>query len=516
MDNAKSESKRVSYTNTKSNPRGKPRTKATKSKVTKSGVTKSGVTKPKTQVEAETDSFSDISDDLLDIEQPIRDPSQGRDDYKTSIFIFHRALRIDDNTGLISALKSSKNVLPIFIFTPEQITNKNKFRSVPAIRFMIESLMDLDSHLRKLGSKLRIFYGEQHKVLDKILNSHKEDMEIESLYINMDYTPYAKQREEDLLSVCQAHNIDMYSPEDYLLQPVDSIRTQNGTYYSVYTPYYKNSVKRNVSKPIINRKRNFISGRKKVEHEVKIDTIPKKFGYNGKLSEIGLKDWPGTRAEGLKRVRDIKNHRQYKDNRNDLTLQTTRLSAYIKFGLVSPREVYHKIKDLFSKNHNLIGQLIWRDFYFNLVNNAPHVLKGKSFREKYDKIKWRTNKKLLEKWKTGTTGVPIVDAGMRELVESHYMHNRSRLITSNYLVKHYFIDWREGEQFYAENLVDYDPSVNNGNWQFSSGSGADAQPYFRMMNPLLQVSKFDPECEYVKTWIPELADVPPEDIIEGV
>jgi deoxyribodipyrimidine photo-lyase len=208
----------------------------------------------------------------------------------------------------------------------------------------------------------------------------------------------------------------------------------------------------------------------------------------------------------------IKDQKNYGEDRNNLFQSTTKLSPYIKFGLISIREVYHKIKSLFGKSHDLIKQLYWREFYYNISHNRPDLFKGKSFKLQYDKIKWINNQKSFKLWKNGMTGYPIVDAGMRELNNTGYMHNRARLITSNFLVKHLFIDWRFGEIYFASKLIDYDPSVNNGNWQFTSSSGADSQPYFRMMNPWLQGQRHDPECEYIKKWIPELKDIPNEHI----
>lgn len=443
--------------------------------------------------------------------------SNKSDKSNTSIFIFHRAIRLDDNMGLLAALMESSLVLPIFIFTPEQITDQNRYRSIAAIRFMIDALIDLNNSLKKIGSKLHFFYGEQHKVLESIItDKHLSKLNINRVYINQDYTPYSIKRENSMIEVCEKHNIDIFGVEDYLLLPINTVKNGTGSFYSVYTPFYRNAVKHKVAEPVTNRRKNFVPSNTSLftgnRYSIKIQDVPKKMKVKLDIKDIQLPNYPGTRSEGLKRLSMIKNHKKYSENRDNLTMNTTLLSPYIKFGIVSPREVYHKIKDLFGIKHSLISQLFWREFYYNIAYNRPEVLQGKSFRPSYDKIVWKKNAKLLEKWKTGTTGVPIIDAAMRELVNSNYMHNRGRLITSNYLVKHYLIDWREGEKFYAEHLVDYDPAVNNGNWQWSAGSGADAQPYFRMMNPWSQSIKHDPDCIYIKKWIPELADVPPDDI----
>jgi deoxyribodipyrimidine photo-lyase len=429
--------------------------------------------------------------------------------YTKSIYIFHRALRLDDNIGLIAALKESELVIPIFIFTPEQITSTNKYKSLFAVRFMIDALIDLDKSLNLLGSKLYIFYGEQHDVLHKIL---RQDTDIDAVFINKDYTPYAINREELLKNVTENENRTFESHEDYLLHDMDTIRNKGGSYYSVFTPFYHEAIKLNVKKPKNLKDKNFVKKKDNIVNQTTFD----KMKIVSSCSNVQLYDFVATRYEGLKRIKDLKNHKNYSDDRDNLSLETTKLSPYIKFGIISMREVYHKILSLYGKNHTLIKQLYWREFYYNLSFNRLDILNdSKSFRESYDKIVWNKNaktEKLLQLWKHGNTGYPVVDAGMRELNNTGYMHNRARLITSNFLVKHLFIDWREGEKYFASKLIDYDPSVNNGNWQFTSGSGADSQPYFRMMNPWLQEERHDKNCGYIKTWIPELINVPNEDV----
>ena len=428
--------------------------------------------------------------------------------YKKSVFIFHRALRIDDNLGLIQAMNDSEYVIPIFIFTPEQITSTNKYKSDNAITFMLQSLIDLDMQLKKHKSKLFTFYGSQNMILDKIL---KADTEIEAVYCIKDYTPYAIDREEKLKQVTENLARKFISVEDYLLHPMNTILNGSGSFYSVFTPFYKTAIKLNVNKPKYIKSYNFINSKYRINSLMTIDQIVNKY-----INITNIYEFISSREEALHRIENIKYQKKYSNDRNSLYLETTKLSPYIKFGLVSIREVYHKILKLYGKSHDLIKQLYWREFYYCLSYNRPDILKdGNSFRESYDKIKWydsSSDKKLLKLWKTGMTGYPVIDAGIRELNLTGYMHNRTRLITSNFLVKHLFIDWREGEKYFASKLIDYDPNVNNGNWQFTSGSGADSQPYFRMMNPWLQQVTHDQMCTYIKTWIPELANVPPDDI----
>lgn len=426
-----------------------------------------------------------------------------------SLFIFHRALRIVDNIALTEAIKQSDHVIPIFIFTPEQISSSNKFRSLFIVKFMIDALIDLDNTLRLLGSKLYIFYGKQHIVLRQIL---KNDPDINTVYINKDYTPYAIKRENDLKNITEKENRKIEIYEDYLLHHINKIQNKSGTFYSVFTPFYNEALKHDVIKPVIIKKYNFIKKTYIIPNENMFDNMKKICKYDN----TELSDFIASRAVGVKRVNNITNFKQYDKTRNTLSTETTRLSPYIKFGLVSIREVYHRIKTLYGIYHPLIRQLYWREFYYNLSYNRQDILESSlSFRESYDNITWKKNsdaQKLFELWKRGETGYPIVDAGIRELNTTGYMHNRARLITSNFLVKHLFIDWREGEKYFASKLIDYDPSVNNGNWQFTSGSGADSQPYFRMMNPWLQQEKHDKDCVYIKMWIPEIAGVPDEHI----
>jgi deoxyribodipyrimidine photo-lyase len=421
--------------------------------------------------------------------------------YKLSLFIFHRSLRLNDNIGLINCLNESELVIPCFIFTPEQIGEENRFRSMNAIYFMISALEDLNESLKKYDSKMFFFKGSPEEQLDKILTKHPD---IQAVYCNMDYTAYAVEREQKMIRCCEIHGIDFNSYEDYLLRPVGDITNGSGSYYSKFTPFYNKAINYKINRPLANNRKNYVNISFKMRDSLtanKLDEMKREFNVTPDNIFIG------NRKEALKKLMLIKNQKKYGDTRNDLSGETTRLSPYIKFGLLSIREVYWKIHDTFGISHDLIKQLFWREFYQIISYNRLDVFNGKSFKEQYDKIKWKNNVKLLNLWKNGMTGFPIVDAGMRELNQTGYMHNRSRLITSNFLVKLLHIDWKKGEEYYASKLTDYDPSVNNGNWQWSAGSGADSQPYFRIFNPWLQSERFDNEGEYIKKWIPELQDV---------
>ena len=415
---------------------------------------------------------------------------------KYNIFIFRRDFRIYDNKGLNEAMNNLENIIPIFIFTPEQITNKNKFKSDNAIQFMIESLKDLDEDLKKYKSKLHIFQGDNITILGKILNK----IDIDNIIFNMDYTPYAVKRDKEIQNFCKKEKINCLIYEDYLLDKIGTFLKKDGDPYTVYTPFKNNVLKNKINKPDKSRPKNLT--------KVKLDEksyINYSINYNILVN--------GGREKGLKQLNKIKNQKKYNDNRNTVSINTTLLSAYIKFGCISIREVYWKMLEELGKNNGLLAQLVWREFYFYITYYYPFVLKGKNFIEKYDNIKWVQSKINFNKWKEGKTGYPIVDAGMIELNTTGYMHNRSRLITSNFLNRMLGYHWKVGEKYYATQLTDYDPSVNNGNWQWIASTGVDPNPYFqRLFNPILQSKKYDPDAEYIKKWLPQLKDIPAEDL----
>jgi deoxyribodipyrimidine photo-lyase len=422
---------------------------------------------------------------------------------KKGIFIFRRDLRLVDNIGLIKALKTCKDIYPIFIFTPEQITNKNEFKSNNAIQFMIESLKDLDNELKKKKSRLHIFYGDNLKVLEEITNSIK----IDYIFFNRDYTPYALKRDKDIANFCESKNIVLVNKEDYLLHKIGSISKNDNSIYKVFTPFKNKGLKLEVKKP----KKCSFETLSKLE-----DNLYNSINSSSDYIDISFNNkiiYQGGRNNALQQIKKLKNQSNYNHDRNMLIKSTSKLSAYIKFGNLSIREVYWKIKKLYGNSNNLIDQLYWREFYFYIAFYFPKVLKGENYNSKYDDIKWNTNKKIFEKWCNGNTGYPIIDAGMNELNETGYMHNRARLITSNFLNRILGMDWRLGEKYYSTKLVDYDPSVNNGNWQWIASTGVDPKPYFqRLFNPWTQGLKYDKNAEYIKKWVPQLKDIPSKDL----
>ena len=414
-----------------------------------------------------------------------------------NLFIFRRDLRLSDNNGLNYAMNNYENIIPLFIFTPEQVSDKNKFKSNNAIQFMIESLKELNNECKNYNSKLYIFKGENETVLKKLFKKVK----INNVIFNMDYTPYAVKRDKEISNLCEKNGINCVMKEDYLLKPVGTMLKSDGYPYTVYTPFKNNGFKEKIDKPSKDRVKNLVKTSKlKSEDYIKYE-----------LNDNILVN--GGRKNGLSQLSKIKNQTKYNTNRNTLSIETSLLSAYIKFGCISIREVYWKIVDKLGKSNTLLAQLFWREFYYYIAYYFPQVLKGKNYNEKYDDIEWTKNKKNFEKWCNGETGYPVVDAGMRELNETGYMHNRARLITSNFLNRMLGMDWRLGEKYFATMLTDYDPSVNNGNWQWIASTGVDPKPYFqRLFNPIIQSEKFDKNGEYIKKWIPELNDVPAKDL----
>jgi deoxyribodipyrimidine photo-lyase len=416
--------------------------------------------------------------------------------FQKSLFLFRRDLRLEDNTGLIFALQSSEIVIPAFIFTPEQI-QRNPFRSDHCLKFMIESLKDLENQLKKKGGVLFLFNGKPEEVMRKCIG----ELNIEALIVNRDYTPYSRQRDKRLEKVCKTSNVAFYSFDDALLHPPEETLKKDGKPYTIFTPYFRNASKQKVVSPAQNRGTNYFGG--------SIPFAKGKSIFPTQTVENGLK---GGRSEALKILKKLGSLIKY-ESLKDFPAEecSTHLSAYLKFTVCSPREVYAAICCNLSPHHELIRSLYWRDFFTSIAFFFPHVFK-RAFRPKFDKLKWSYDRKAYQRWCKGSTGFPIVDAGMREMNKTGFMHNRVRMIAASFLIKDLHIDWRWGEKYFAQTLLDYDPAVNNGNWQWVASTGSDAQPYFRIFNPWNQQKKFDPECTYIKQWVPELRDFPPKAI----
>lgn len=420
------------------------------------------------------------------------------------LFIFHRDYRIHDNTGLHIALDDCKTVYCCFIFTPEQVGTRNEFRSDNAIQFMIESLDDLRREIAAKGGELILCYGEHIQTVRSLIRT----LDIDAVYCNKDYTPYAIERQKKMEDLCKAENVllNLCSGDYYLYEP-GSVVTGQSAGFKKYTPFYNNVVNLSVRPPLYKRKFRFASHRN-VPNTITLQEAASRF-VKKPNEDILVR---GGRENALARLRRaVQTQQDYVKNRDTLTYNTTFLSAYIKFGCVSIREVYHTFVKAFGLESGIIRELIWREFFAHVLYHYPEVL-NQSYQLRYRGIRWRTSESDFEAWKTGSTGFPVVDAGMRQLNETGYMHNRVRMIVASFLIKVLLIDWRMGEKYFAQKLTDYDIASNNGNWQGISGTGVDMKPYFRDMNPWIQSVKFDREAEYIQRWVPELKDIPARDI----
>lgn len=426
------------------------------------------------------------------------------------LFIFRRDHRINDNSSLLEMFKQCSTVYPIFIFTPEQV-EKNKYKSEHSVQFMIESLYDLEHQIMKKGNAtFKCFYGFNKDIIEQVVTSYN----ITHIGYNKDFTPYSLKRDKEIEKLATSLKVTLITSEDYTLHSLESgilHNPNNDSMYQKFTPFYNNILHKDSDSLKVKQITKSYFKKFKSIYENEDNTITLNEAYN-KFVDNPNKDLIlyGGRCHG-KLLLDLskKYQNDYNNSRNNLSLKTSQLSAYLKYGCLSVREVYNYWKKKFGIDSGLIRQLYWREFYACILYNNPTNL-GKAMNPKYDLIRWKndaTAKKHLASWKNGTTGFPMIDASMRQMNNTGYMHNRARLIVASFLVKTLLIDWREGEKYFAQKLVDYDVASNNGNWQWIAGSGVDSQPYFRIFNPWSQSLTHDPDCIYIKTFVPELKDV---------
>ena len=401
------------------------------------------------------------------------------------VFLFRRDFRIHDNLALnrLVAECGSGSIFPMFIFNPDQIYAKNNpYFSNNCVQFMIESLDDLDKHIH-VNYYESDGGGGGNGDIDVFAELSKK-YKIKTIAYNKDYSPFAIKRDGIIEKWASEHSIRIITEEDYTLYPMGAIRNNKDEPYKVFTPFYKKSLAIKV-KPVSSNVLNLSV----IKHIKGFD----KHRYYEPNDDIAVR---GGRDKALERFKKIMT--DYAKTRDYPAMdKTTRLSAYIKFGCVSIREVYYNYKNV----KELQRELLWREFYANILYYFPHVL-GNAFKEQYDNVKWTNNKEWFKRWCQGKTGYAMVDAGMAQLNKTGWMHNRLRMITAMFLTKDLLIDWRWGEKYFATKLVDYDPASNNGGWQWSASTGTDSQPYFRIFNPDLQLKRYDKDYEYIRTWIP--------------
>ena len=400
-----------------------------------------------------------------------------------SIFWFRRDLRLKDNRGLFNALRSGYPVLPVFIFDTN-ILGRLEEKADRRVSFIIAALEELNKQLIASGSSLKICHGTPSEEFRKITGEY----DIKAVFTNTDYEPYATERDLRIGAMLKNAGIPMHSFKDQVIFEKSEVVKADGTPYTVFTPYSRVWKKQLTAKDIEPLpSENNTSGFLKREPS----RVPA-------LEELGF-----TAAGTVSAVPVISEEiiRNYHLTRDIPSLEgTTRLGVHLRFGTVSIRRL---VSTALSLSETWLNELIWREFFMSILWHFPHVT-DYSFKRKYDSILWRNNEQEFEKWCNGMTGYPIVDAGMRELNETGFMHNRVRMITASFLTKHLLTDWRWGEAYFAGKLLDYELSSNNGNWQWAAGTGCDAAPYFRVFNPSEQTRRYDPRMIYVKRWVPEL------------
>ena len=412
---------------------------------------------------------------------------------KLNLFWFRRDLRLIDNHGLYEALQSELPVLPIFIFDTN-ILDKLENKDDKRVDFIFQTLEKLNEYLDKSNKSIQIFYGKPLEIYQKLTEKYN----IESVFCNEDYEPYAIKRDQEIKDFLASKNINFYQFKDQVIFQKDEITKADGKPYTVYTPYSKQWLLK-----FNDQNLEFFASEKKLENLLNIEK------QNITLEHIGFKktnylfEPPKINLEILEK---------YHETRNLPTKETSQMSVHLRFGTISARKLAKTACKL--NDNTYLKELIWREFFMQILWHFPKVIHH-SFKEKYDKISWENNEELFQKWCEGKTGYPIVDAGMRELNETGLMHNRVRMVCASFLTKHLLTDWRIGEAYFAEKLMDYDLSANNGNWQWSAGSGCDAAPYFRVFNPEEQQKKFDPNFIYIKKWVKEFGtSTYPKPIIE--
>ncbi len=408
-----------------------------------------------------------------------------------TIFWFRRDLRLSDNAGLFHALKNNKNILSLFIFD-SNILEKLQDTTDARVTFIYDTLIGLKAELRAMGSDLLIKYGNPMDVWKDITANYK----VTNVYTNHDYETYAKDRDSNVANLLTAKGISLHTFKDHVIFEKSEVVKDDGKPYTVFTPYKKKWLAKLVDKdtdetrsyylkPFPSEK--YFENLSKQELELPITTLAE-MGFQRSAIVIP----PKTVAQSI--------IAQYDQKRDFPAIQgTSRLGIHFRFGTISIREKALKAASL---NQTYLSELIWRDFYAQILYHFPHVQSG-SFRPEYDQIQWRNNESEFKAWCEGKTGYPIVDAGMRELKTTGHMHNRVRMITASFLTKHLLIDWRWGEAWFAEKLLDFDLASNNGGWQWAAGSGTDAAPYFRIFSPDAQTERFDKQKIYIKKWVPE-------------
>ena len=410
---------------------------------------------------------------------------------KVAFFWFRRDLRLEDNIGLYHALSSNYSVIPLFIFDADILEKLPKDDA--RVTFIHQTLSQINTKLKESKSSLLIKHGKPLEVWKSLF----KDFQIEKVFFNHDYEPYALERDKQVTEMLNNNGVEVASFKDQVIFEKNEVLKNDGDPYTVYTPY----------------KNKWLDTFKLEEHTRSYNSCSLLNNlYKKGFEFLELEDLGFTESRIKVEPYDLSVLSNYQKTRDYPSIDgTSKLSPYLRFGLLSIRQL---VKKAHNENPVFLSELIWREFFMQILFHFPKVVTN-SFRKKYDNIKWRNNKEEFEKWCKGITGYPMVDAGMRELNETGYMHNRVRMIVASFLCKHLLIDWRWGEAYFAEKLLDYELASNNGNWQWAAGTGCDAAPYFRIFNPTTQIKKFDKNLKYINKWVPDLNDLTyPDKIVD--
>jgi deoxyribodipyrimidine photo-lyase len=410
-----------------------------------------------------------------------------------AVFWFRRDLRLHDNHGLFKALSSGLPVLPIFIFDPEILENLED-NADARVSFIHNRLVEMSHELEKTGSGITVYYGKPPDIFRQLA----EKFIIESVFTNRDYEPYAEKRDDEVAKYLIKKGIYMHTYKDQVVFEKDEVVKGDGTPYTVFTPYMKKW-----KSLFTDDKAEGYPSEQKLDALLKPQATMPSLGAMGfAMSEIHV---PNLKTDQT----TISN---YEAARNFPAVDgTTYAGTYLRFGLISPRELIR-----LGKKHSdtFWNEMIWREFFIQIIGHFPHVV-HQNFNARYNHISWRNNEEEFRRWCEGRTGYPMVDAGMRQLNQTGLMHNRLRMVTASFLCKHLLIDWRWGEAYFASRLLDFELASNNGNWQWAAGTGCDAAPYFRVFNPTEQARKFDAKGQYIRKWVPEIDELHyPKPIVE--
>ena len=403
---------------------------------------------------------------------------------KVNIFWFRRDLRLNDNMGLYEALNAGLPVVPVFIFDTDILRHLSPEDA--RVTFIHDALEQLRAGISQAGSCLEVYYGKPADVYLRLLGLY----EIESVYCNRDYDPYSVARDKEIAALLDGSGVGFHSFKDHVIFEKDEVVKDNGQPYTVFTPYSKKWYDK------------LADGSTHLKHYASENHLSSLAAAAEKKSMVSLEEMGFVRSalEMPLPMADPEVLREYGEKRDFPGVRgTSRLGVHLRFGTISLRAL---VRESQAVSRTFVNELVWRDFYAMILAWFPHVVTG-AFKREYDNIMWRNDEKEFAAWCEGRTGYPMVDAGMRELTATGYMHNRVRMVTASFLVKHLLIDWRWGEAWFAAKLLDYDLASNNGGWQWAAGCGTDAAPYFRIFNPTTQMEKFDPDKVYIKKWIPE-------------